>query len=113
MLFSCDKKLIQKSLIEKDIEVNWYHYSYITSGSPDYIEVVKNDSVVLILESIYGLQDVDIKNDTIIITHWKFQTPNKTQRKVPIFNYIIKYVEEDSYDSYQRYLKEKDSIVVK
>jgi len=97
---SCSDKLVKKSIVKKDLEINWYHYSYISSASPDFIEVVKNDTSVVILKSGYGLMDFYINADTIIIRHLKFQVPNEIQRIEPIFNYKIKYKEVSSHEMY-------------
>jgi hypothetical protein len=106
--YSCvHDKLIKASAENDEIKVNCYYYSYISSGSPDFIEVIKNDSTVIILKSKYGFQDLKIQNDTIIISHLEFQNKNEIQRMEPIFKYKIKYEVVSSHEMYLKYEENK------
>ena len=102
LLTSCgNDKIYNKKLHDDRINVDWYHYSYISSSSPNYITVDKGDNEQLIFESGYGLQDIELRNDTIIIYHLEFQVKPKI-RKDKVFDCVIKYKEVTSYEVYQK-----------
>lgn len=103
-LISCGSdKIYKKQLANKEIEVDWYYYSYITSNSPNYVSVKKNNKEKLIFEYGYGLQDIEINQDTIVIFHLKFYAPPKVQEE-NVFGYYINYREVSSHEMYLKYL---------
>nr|WP_321406407.1 hypothetical protein [uncultured Carboxylicivirga sp.] len=67
---SCNNKLITKKISDENIELKWYHYSYITSSSDDFIEVYRGKLSIIItkLPETY-IKDVRITNDTIYVNH--------------------------------------------
>lgn len=106
-LISCgNDKIYKKQSTNKEISVDWYSYSYITSESPNYVSVKKKNQEKLIFECGYGLQDIEINKDSIIIYHLKFNEPPKVHEK-NVFGYIINYKEVTSHEMYLKYL---DSI---
>jgi hypothetical protein len=108
LFISCGSdKIYEKQLKDNKIAVDWYYYSYISSGSPNYVVVKKEDKEELIFEYGYGLQDIELKKDTITIIHLKFQTKPKI-KKEEIFGYIIKYKEVTSDEMYDKYQKENN-----
>ena len=57
MFMSCgNDKIYDKQLKNNEINVDWYHYSYITSNSPNYVEVRKGAEKELIFEDIEFLE---------------------------------------------------------
>ena len=97
-------KIYKKQLKDNKIAVDWFRYSYISSGSPNYVVVKKENIEELVFEYGHGLQDIELKNDTITIIHLKFQQ-NPTIKKEKIFGYVIKYKEvtiDEMYDKYQK-----------
>lgn len=103
---SCDSdKIYNKQLKNNEINVDWYHYSYITSDSPNYVIVKKGDKEELIFEYGWGLQDIELHKDTIIIMHLKlYETPDV--KKDSIFGYKIHYKEVTSHEMYLKHLEE-------
>lgn len=78
MSSSCtDKKIITKTITNGHATVTWYHYSYITSGSPYVIELNNNN-----FNSVIGrdldtyIKDISISNDTIYIDRRKHSHMN-------------------------------------
>jgi hypothetical protein len=55
------------------------------------------------LEYGYGLQDIELNNDTITIWHFKFHETPKVKRD-SIFGYVINYRVTDSYEIYLKNL---------
>ena len=106
MFMSCgNDKIYDKQLKNDEINVDWYHYSYITSNSPNYVVVKKEDKEDLVFEYGWGLQDVELQNDTITILHLKFYETPKV-KKDSIFGYAIKYKEVSSHEMYLKHLEE-------
>lgn len=104
---SCiDDKIYNKQVNNNEIYVNWYHYSYITSSSPNYITVKKNEEEIVIFRTVRGLQDVELRGDTIFISHLKFQVKPEIQRN-RVFEYFVKYKEVNSHDMYLKYLEDE------
>ena len=98
LLTSCgNSKIHIKQLHDNRINIDWYHYSYITSSSPEYITVNKKDKEQLILKCGYGLQDIVLKKDTIIVYHLQFQK-KPLIKKERAFGYVIKYKQVTSYE---------------
>jgi len=108
LLFSCsDKKIIKKSINNNEISINWYFYSYISNTSSDFVEVKKKDSITLIFKAESVIKDIEIKNDTIVISHTKFNGLNSNiQLKDSVFGYSIKYKEITSHEIYIKWLEE-------
>lgn len=103
ILISCGiDKIYKKQLTNKEISVDWYNYSYITSESPNYVSVKKKNQEKLIFECGYGLQDIEINKDTIIIFHLKFYEPPKVHEK-SVFGYFINYREVSSHEVYLKF----------
>lgn len=106
MFMSCgNDKIYDKQLKNNEINVDWYHYSYITSNSPNYVEVRKGAEKELIFEDIENIQDIELHNDTITILHLKFYETPKVKRD-SIFGYKIYYKEVTSHEMYLKYLEE-------
>ena len=106
IVISCGSdKIYQKRLQNDEIAIDWYHYSYISSGSPNYVVVTKGDKEELVFEDGYGLQDIELHKDTISILHLKFQTIPKI-KKNSVFGYVIKYKEVSSHEMYINHSKE-------
>lgn len=104
MFISCSSdKIFDKQLKNSDINVDWYHYSYITSSSPNYVTVTKNSEENIIFQDGYGIQDIELNKDTIIIFHLKFLT-KPTIMKDNVFEYKVKYQEVDSHELYLKNL---------
>lgn len=100
LLASCGSdKIYDKQLNNHEINIDWYHYSYISSGSPNYIVVRKGEKEELILEYGWGLQNIELHNDTITILHFKFHETPKV-KKDNVFGYAIKYKETNSNEVY-------------
>jgi hypothetical protein len=103
LITSCGSdKIYKKQLKDDEIAIDWYHYSYISSGSPNYVVVTKGDKEELVFEYGYGLQDIELHKDTITILHLKFQTKPKVKNE-KIFGYCIKYKEvtiDEMYDKF-------------
>jgi|GEM_PF-6198162 len=100
VFISCGSdKIYKKQLKNKEIAVDWYYYSYITSNSPCYVSVKKKNKEKLIFEDGYGLQDIEINKDTIIIFHLEFYEPPKVQEE-NAFGYFVNYKEVSSHEIY-------------
>lgn len=72
-LYSCDlsqgnDRFVRKSFDDGRVNVNWYYFSYITDVSPDFVEVVKGDSVAILFEAKNVISNVELKNDTIYLS---------------------------------------------
>jgi len=107
MFASCSSdKIYDKQLKNNEINLDWYHYSYITSSSPNYIVVTKGDEEELILEYGWGIQDVELRNDTITILHFKFHETPKV-KKDRVFQYVVAYKETNADEVYLKHLKDK------
>lgn len=89
-IFCGSDKIYKKQLNNGEIAIDWYYYSYITSGSPNYIVVRKKQKEEIIFEYGYGLQDIELDEDTITILHLEFYEPPKI-KKDNVFGYVIKY----------------------
>jgi hypothetical protein len=113
VLFFCscsDKRIVRKNIANKDIDISWYFYSYISNTSAHFIEIKnkKTNSIVLVAKAEQAIIDVELKNDTILISHTKFHDYNteiRTDKNV--FNYIIVFKELTSHEVYLQSLKEK------
>ncbi len=102
LLISCsDNKIYKRKLNNGEINVAWYRYSYVTSGSPNYIEVKMGDKEELIFEYGWGLQDIELHNDTITIVHFKFNRTPKV-KKDSVFGYKIIYRETNADEIYEK-----------
>lgn len=96
LILSCsniaqEHKLVIKKITNNDITIKWYYYSYITDGSPDIIEITKNNITDTILEAIWEITNVTLTNDTITIRLYQPQPglmKTKNIRK-EIFGYKI------------------------
>lgn len=78
LLSSCgDDIYVRKSLSvennETQITLKWYYYSYYQNYSPDFIDIIKGDSIVNIYNAMYIITDVYVSYDdsTIIIKTFK------------------------------------------
>jgi hypothetical protein len=101
-LTSChDDKLYKKRLNNGENNVDWYHYSYITSTSNDYVVVKKGNREEHIFEH-WELEDIILHNDTITLLHLEFQT-EPVLKKDGVFGYKIIYKEVDSYEMYRKH----------
>lgn len=106
IVMSCGSdKIYDKQLKNDEISIDWYHYSYISSGSPNYVVVRKGNKEELIFEYGWGLQDIELYKDTITILHLEFDEVPKV-KKDSIFGYAIKYKEVSSHEMYLKYLEE-------
>jgi hypothetical protein len=106
IFMSCSSdKIFKKQIKNNEINVDWYHYSYISSGSPNYVVVKKEAKEELIFEHGFGLQDIELLDSTIIITHFKFQKEPKI-KKENVFGYTIKYQEVSSHEMYLKHIEE-------
>ncbi len=106
LTISCGSdKIYDKQIKNNEINLDWYHYSYISSGSPNYVVVRKGDEEELIFEYGWGLQDIELHNDTITILHFKFDGTPKV-KKDSIFGYKINYKETNADEVYLKNLEE-------
>lgn len=107
MFASCSSdKIYDKQLKNNEINLDWYHYSYISSSSPNYIVASKGDKEEIILEYGWGIQDIELRNDTITILHLKFyETPKVKKNRV--FQYVVEYKETNADEVYLKHLKDK------
>ena len=102
LTISCGSdKIYNKQLKNNEINVDWYHYSYISSGSPNYVIVRKGDKEELIFEDLESIQNIELHNDTITILHLKFYETPKV-KKGSVFGYAIKYKEVSSANLFTR-----------
>ena len=110
-LISCsDKKLIKYEFKNSEIELNWFHYSYLTNTSSDFIEVKCGNSFETIFESQNGLQKVEVENKRITISHLNFNgTEPEIKRTENVCGYKIEYKEVTSHEMYQKYINDKES----
>ena len=67
-------KLVRKEIQTNDITLKWYYYSYITSGSPDIVEVEKDGEIKEIYKRKGVILDVSIKEHNILL---KLVAPSK------------------------------------
>lgn len=100
--FSCLKKLYKEQFDNGDIKVNWYYYSDITNSSMDFVEVEKNDSIVLVAKVLPGLYNLEVKSDSIImdLAHPDLVSDGEIRSKGKVFGYHIIYRQVDSYEEY-------------
>jgi len=61
-------RFVRKSFDDGTIKVNWYYFSYITDLSPDFVELVKGDSVVIVFKATDVISNVKMKGDTIYLS---------------------------------------------
>ena len=107
---SCsDKRLIRKSIVNKEVAVDWYYYSYISDTSKDFIEIIKGDSSICVFKSKHIVQDINFSNDTLIITHLPFTESNHRDKIEKVFGHEIIYKEISSHDAYLKYKATKDN----
>ena len=66
-----DKKLMIKSLpVRPGLKLNWYHYSYITNFSRDYVEIAdleKDREEVIFEASTSAICQIQVRSDSILI----------------------------------------------
>ena len=95
-LYSCDKKLDEKIIKGKNVEISWYRISTITSVH-EYVDVSQKSKTKQIIYANAGSIDfIDIYNDTIFIKK-KFPSYFYTSLD-SIFNYKISYTQESSHN---------------
>lgn len=99
-----DDKLVSKKVTNGDICIKWYHYSYITNLSSDFVDVSKGDSSCLIYESVDVITNVFMNNDSIILRLFKpergiVHTKNMLSE---IFGYKIIMDSTANHDEYTR-----------
>lgn len=70
---SCEDKVVIYEFKNSDIELEWYLFSHISSVSPDVVEIKCNGVSQVILESKYGLQEVAVVGNIIMITHLNYE----------------------------------------
>jgi hypothetical protein len=70
LLLSCkssDPKFVRKEINNKDINIQWYYYSYITSISPDFVVVKHKGKEKEIYKATRVITDVQVHRDSIIL----------------------------------------------
>ena len=114
---SCkNKKLIKYEYKNSEIELNWYYHSYISSWSPDFVEVKCGGFFQKICVSKNTLDEVLVKDKKITIFHNGFSEDEEVfTRTESICGYEIAYIElteeeraERSHQRYLEYQKEKN-----
>lgn len=60
------KKIFHKRILLDSLEIQWYYYSLISNTSPDFIEVIQNDTSTIICQS-NSLINVDYFDHKIIV----------------------------------------------
>ena len=117
ILTSCqDKKLIKYDYKDSEIELNWYYHSYITSWSPDFVEVKCGESFQKIFVGKNILSEVLVKDKKITILHNGFSKDEDVfMRTESICGYEISYIElteeqraRRSHERYLEYQKEQN-----
>lgn len=69
-LLSCnieDPKFIRKKIVNKEITVKWFYYSYITNTSPDFVVIEKNGIAKEIYKAESVIVDVSLHEHDIIL----------------------------------------------
>lgn len=106
-LYSCvDSRFIRKELKTDNITAYWYYYSYISSNSPDKIEVLNNttNEAVIVFEGVSVITNLAIINDTIVIQLFKPERgiiiEDNTKDKV--FGYYTKIDSSATLDDYKK-----------
>ena len=101
-----DSRFIRKELKTDNITVYWYYYSYISSNSPDKIEVLNNttNEAVIVFEGVSVITNLAIINDTIVIQLFKPERgiiiEDNTKNKV--FGYYTKIDSSATLDDYKK-----------
>lgn len=110
VLISCNnEKLFREVITKDDVVISWYFYSYISDTSPDFIEITKDDSSTLIYKGISVIRDIEVNNDTILISHLKFQENSYIKKRTkPIYGYTIVYKEVSSHEIYKKWLENQE-----
>lgn len=62
-----DAKLIRKEVQTNDITIKWYYYSYITSGSPDIVDVIRKGEKKELYKGTRIILDVSMNEDSIFL----------------------------------------------
>ncbi len=105
LLVSCisNDKLVVKNISNNDISIKWYYYSYISNISPEFVEVKKGDSTVLIYEAVDVVTDVIIKDKNIIIKQFEPSRGiiNTKSLLTQVFEYKIIIDTTATYDEYR------------
>jgi hypothetical protein len=65
--FQNEPKFVRKTIDNNDIKIKWFFYSYITSVSPDKVEVEKKGDKKIIFEADGVITNVTLKKDSIIL----------------------------------------------
>jgi len=104
---SCDKHLDNKTFHNKDIIVNWYRISTITTIH-DYVDIQRWGYTKNIMEAnTDGLYDIQIKGDTVILqvtpslTIYDLNAKTlgcqiKLDTSISLYKYLKKYVPESA-----------------
>jgi hypothetical protein len=71
--------MIKSLAVRPGLKLNWYHYSYITNFSPDYVEIADlvKDREELIFEAS-AICQIQVRSDSILI----LMTGNRILRQV-------------------------------
>jgi hypothetical protein len=101
--FGCsifEAKLVRKKIEENNITVKWYYYSYITSGSPDIVEVESSGNTKEIFKATEAILNVQLANDTIFIKVINDSTSFIYMKNIDtnVFGYTIVIDSTGSYD---------------
>lgn len=104
-----EDKFVIKTIDNKDILIKWYYYSYITSFSPEYVVICKENKEYEIFKAKGVITDVKINNKEIII---KLYRPEEgiiyTKKIIPeVLGYKILL---DSNTTYKDYLNIPDAV---
>ncbi len=109
-LKSCkEKKLIRKNVRNKDVGVTVYYYSYISNISPYNVELkeLNTDSTVLVAKITQTVVDVEIRSDSIIISHTGRMVQSDYIIGGKVFDYNILIKQVDSHQLHMDYMKNK------
>ena len=93
---SCwNKKIILKKIIDDEITIRWYYYSYISNNSDEIVELEK-DKMTIVISKLDGntIQDINVLNDTIFIKRYEVEELYDTDILLngSVLGYRIKYV---------------------
>jgi hypothetical protein len=96
-------KLVVKKINNNDISIKWYYYSYISNLSPEFVEVKKGDSIVMIYEAVDVFTDVIIEDKNIIIKQFEPSRGIINTKNVltEVFDYKIIIDTTATYDEYR------------
>jgi hypothetical protein len=96
-------KLVVKNISNPDITIKWYYNSYISNINPEFVEVKKGDSIVIIYETVDVVTDVIVEDKNIIIKQFEPSRGIINTKNVltEVFDYKIIIDTTATYDEYR------------